>query len=280
MSVDPQKVALYLQGTFSTANPTQQQLDVMLAAAQDISGSGFGTAILGQWHVHPDGSIYYNDSLLDTVTQALSIIPPALKASSGSVQKVLITFGPFGSDFQAIKDNLDQFKQTMGQVATSNGIDGFDWDLEGDYEQFTDLLVDLTQWANGLGLMVTAAPYTDNSFWTNVLEQTNKTGSSAGFSWWNLQLYGGADYSAWVGYLDGLVSSPEAFLVPGYNIGGGMPPSDLTSQLSGLYTSYPSLDGGFIWRYEDIASSGYTTAQYAAAITSAFNSSTGGKAGS
>jgi hypothetical protein len=277
MPADPQKIALYFQGTFDTPNPTQQQLDAMLAVAQDVAGSGFGTAILGQWHVHPDGGIYYNGSLLNTVTQALKIIPSALK-SGGSVEKVLITFGPFGSDFKAIQNNLSQFKQTMAQVAASNNIDGFDWDLEEDYEQYTDLLVDLTKWANGLGLSVTAAPYVDNSFWTNVLKRTN-TGGSAGFSWWNLQLYGGASYSDWVTYLNGLVPNPEAFLLAGYNI-LNTSPAAIQSQISELASSFPSLAGGFIWRYEDIAAGGYTTAQCAAAIAAGLNSKTAGAAGS
>jgi hypothetical protein len=277
MPADPQKIALYFQGTFDTSNPTQQQLDAMLAVAQDVANSGFGTAILGQWHVHPDGGIYYNGSLLDTVTQALQLIPAALK-SGGSIKKVLITFGPFGSDFQAIQDNLSQFKQTMAGVAAAYNIDGFDWDLEENYEQYTDLLVDLTRWANGLGLMVTAAPYTDNSFWTGVLQQTN-TGGSAGFSWWNLQLYGGANYPDWVTYLNGLVPNPEAFLVPGYNI-VGTSPTVIQTQLSELASSSASLDGGFIWRYEDIASNGYKTAQCAEAIAAALDSRSCETAGS
>jgi len=278
MPADPQKIALYLQGTFDIQDPSPQQIEGMVAAASDINGSGFGTAILGQWHVHSGGGIFYNDSPLDTVIQALKVIPTALK-TGGSVRKVLLSFGPFANDFQGIQDNLAQFKQTMAAVVASTDIDGFDWDLEGGYDKFADLLVDLTKWANGLGMTVTAAPYTESSFWTGVLRQTN-TGGSAGFSWWNLQLYGGAYYPDWVKYLDGLVPTPEAFLVPGYNIGnGGMSPGELQGLLSGLASSFPSLDGGFIWRYEDIAPSRYTTAQYAGAIASALDES-GGAAGS
>src|SRR5690348_2722239 len=111
MPLDPLKSVLYSQDTFDIANPTPQQIDKMVAAAQDIANSGFGTVILGQWHVHDDGSIYYNDSPLPSVIQALKVIPTALK--QGGVEKVLLTFGPFGSDFQGIKDNLDSFKQSI-----------------------------------------------------------------------------------------------------------------------------------------------------------------------
>jgi hypothetical protein len=55
--VDALKIALYMQGTFDKPNPNQQEMDAMLAAAKDIRGSGFGTVLLGQWHVHADGSI-------------------------------------------------------------------------------------------------------------------------------------------------------------------------------------------------------------------------------
>ncbi|HEY6393640.1 MAG TPA: hypothetical protein VIX89_20325 [Bryobacteraceae bacterium] len=264
MPADPLKISLYSQNTFDVENPNQQQIDAMAAAASNINGSGFGTVLLGQWHVHSDGGIYYNNSPLDTVIQALKVIPTALKLG-GSVKKALLSFGPFGSDFQGIKTNLALFKKTIAGVQAMTNIDGLDWDLEQDYEQFTGLLVDLTQWANGLGMMVTAAPYQEHKFWTKVLKQTN-TGGSAGFSWWNLQLYGGADYGQWVTYLKGLVPHPEAFLVPGFNVQARSTPSAVQSNLSQLESSYHGLDGGFIWQYENIVKAGYTAAQYANAI--------------
>jgi hypothetical protein len=81
-----------------------------------------------------------------------------------------------------------------------------------------------------------------------------------------LQLYGGADYSSWVTYLNGLVPDPQSFLVPGWSVEFGSSPSNVTSSLKQLRGSYPSLDGGFIWKYEAIAPAGYTTVQYAQAI--------------
>ncbi len=60
MPADPLKIALYMQGTFYKPNANQQEMDAKLAAAKDIGGSGFGTVILGQWHVRPNGGIYSN----------------------------------------------------------------------------------------------------------------------------------------------------------------------------------------------------------------------------
>lgn len=276
MPADPSKIALYSQDTFDVANPTPPQIDAMVAAAQDINRSGFGTVILGQWHVHADGGIYYNNSLLDTVIQALKVIPTALK-QGGSVKKVLLTFGPFGADFQGIQKNLTQFKEAIAGVQAVTNIDGLDWDLEQDYSQYGDLLVDLTKWANGLGMIVTAAPYEEPTFWTNVLKKTN-TGGSAGFAWWNLQLYGGASYPNWVPSLKGLVPNPQAFLVPGFNVDDGTSPGNVQSGLNQLQSAAPGLDGGFIWRYESIAHAGFTTAQYANAIAAGLGGLAGASA--
>lgn len=265
MAANPLHVALYSQNTFDVPNPNNQQIDKMVAAADQISTSGFGTVLLGQWHVHSDGGIYYNNSTLDSVIQALKVIPTAL-GQGGIVKKVLISFGPFGSDFRAIKDNLTSFKQTMESVVAQTAVNGFDWDLEQDYDEFTDLIVDLTEWANGLGLTVTAAPYQNSQWWTNVLQQTN-TGGSNGFAWWNLQLYGGAYYPGWVADLQNLVPDPQSFLVPGYSVSQGATPQSVQSELAQLHSSYPSLDGGFIWQYEDIVKNGFEPSQFAQAIT-------------
>jgi hypothetical protein len=269
MTANPLHVALYCQGTFDYPNPTNQQIDLMVAAAADINSSGFGTVLLGQWHVHPDGSIYYNDSPLDTVIQQLKVIPTALTLG-GSVQKVLIDFGPFVSDYDNIAKNLAAFKQTMAGVIAETAINGFDWDLEGGYTQpYHDLLVDLTQWASSIGCMVTAPPYQVESFWNGIINVTN-AGGAQGMSWWNLQTYGGASYPGWVqGFTTQLGLDAQSYNVPGYNIGGGVAPSAVGSQIAALYENYPRLDGGFIWRYEDIAPNGYKTSDYANAIINA-----------
>lgn len=267
MSADPTKIAVYCQGTFSTPNPTPSQQQVMIAAADDLAGSGFGTVLLGQWHVHSDGTLYYNTSPLDTVSWAMTTIPTILRNGATHVP---LTFGPFAADFKGIAEHLPEFKSAVEHIISmSNGaVNGLDWDLEGDYKHFEDLLVELTDWASGLKLTVTAAPYNHHQAWTDVLARTNKNGP--GFSWWNLQLYGGADYGSWVDYVTGLVPSPQSFLVPGFNI-ASMSPFDLQVALAPLQHQYQLLDGAFIWRYEDIAPNGYKTSEYAKAIVAALS---------
>ena len=84
----------------------QSQQQAMIAAANDLEQSGFGTVLLGQWHVHSDGSLYYNDSPLNTVTWAMRTIPSRLRRRVGTVP---LTFGPAVSDFENIANNLDVF---------------------------------------------------------------------------------------------------------------------------------------------------------------------------
>lgn len=89
----PSQAVLYMQGTFDLANPTPAQIDQMVAAANQINTLGYTTVILGQWHVHADGSLYYNNSTFNEVINQLKVLVTALKMGRGSVQKVLVTFG-------------------------------------------------------------------------------------------------------------------------------------------------------------------------------------------
>ncbi len=261
---DPSKIALYVEGTFDIDNPTAQQLQQMETAADDLANSGFGTVILAFLHVHEGGAFYYNNIPFTDVYSFLPAIIQRIKAT-GSVNRVIVSLGPFGSDYAPVKANTSQFQQQFLQMASTLGLDGIDFDLEQDYEDYTDLLIELTNWAAENNLTVTAAPYQETAFWTTVLKGTTTNGTS-NFSWWNLQIYGGANYSSWVQSLDGIVSSPESFLVPGYSVQYGATPPSIENILQGLLTSYPSLDGCFIWQYELIQQYNYTAAEFASAI--------------
>jgi len=265
MTADLSKVALYCQGTFDVPNPSSTQSAQMKRAAEDIAASGFGTVLLGQWHVHEDGSVYYNDSPLESVMETLEAIPRIL-LGQGNVKNVLISFGPFGSDFLAMEQNFDAFTATMETVQTASGIQGYDWDLEDSYDQLSGLLIKLTQWVTSHGLMVTAAPYEEMGFWVEVLEKT-MSGGVPTFAWWNLQLYSGVTwFPDWVGGLKDIVANPEAFLVPGYAVHDGATPQGVQSTLTRLHAKYPQIAGGFIWQYEDIVANHYTATQFANAI--------------
>ena len=94
MSADTTKISVYCQGTFSAQNPTPSQEKVMLAAASDLAESGFGTVLLGQWHVHGDGTLYSTTAAQHGVVGDAAI-PSALRNGGTGVSNVLLTFGPF-----------------------------------------------------------------------------------------------------------------------------------------------------------------------------------------
>jgi hypothetical protein len=261
---DPSKIVMYVENTFDKGTPSADQLESMQQAAADLGASGFGTIILAFLHLAQDGTFYYNDTPLAETASFLPAMVAAIKAS-GTVQRVLMSIGPFGSDYAHIQSGLPQFKETLATLTAGAGIDGIDFDLEQDYERYTELLVDLALWAVSRGLTVTAAPFENPGFWANVLRQAS-SGRSNPFSWWNLQIYGGAEYGSWMSHLSGLVDNPQSFLVPGYIV-ETTPPSILSGTLHGLQLSYPSLSGSYVWQYELSNSAGYMAAQYAAAIS-------------
>jgi len=260
---------LYCQGTFSVANPDSAQTQAMKAAASDIAAAGFDCVILGQWHVHAAGDIYYNDSLLSDVETTLAWLPAALK--EGGVKNVLVSFGPFGSDFQHIIDpaNLGTFKATMAQLLQSCAIDGIDWDLEQDLTaQNVPALVDLVDWATSNGFMTTADPYyAQSDFWNPVQKQS----AAPGFAWWNVQMYSSGEnideYGQWVEGASGLVADPSSFIVPGYNVDASNgDPGSITSMLQADQGSQGGPDGAMLWKYEFIVSGDYSPGAYVQAI--------------
>lgn len=263
-AVDLAKVVLYAEDTFDKANPTPQQLQAMKNSAVDIGNSGFGTVILAFLHIHSDGTFYYNDIPFD---ETLSFLPEmvATMKEPGNVSGVLLSIGPNAGDYQNIKNNVSRFKQNFASLVAQVGLNGIDFDLEQNYEDYGDLLVDLVGWAANEGMTVTAAPYTEQNFWIDLLKQTS-TSEGNQFAWWNLQTYGGADYLSWVNLISGLVPNPESFIVPGYSVQYSTTPDSLQRTLQGLQASYPSLSGSFVWQYELINSNGYTASEFASAI--------------
>jgi hypothetical protein len=271
---DPAKIVMYVENTFDKRNPNHEQLQAMQRAAADLGEAGFGTLILTFLHLAEDGTLYYNDTPLSETLSFLPSMVAAIKAR-GSVRRVLISIGPRASDYAHLERNLAQFKSALASAIATIGLDGIDFDLERDYERYDGLLADLAGWAVSRGLTVTAAPFENPGFWASVLRQASRGGSNP-FAWWNLQIYDGADYGAWVRHLSGLVDNPQSFLVPGYRI-ETTAPSILAGTLHGLQLSYPSLSGSYVWQYEMNLGAGYMAAQYAAAISRGLGGTAAGR---
>ena len=289
MSYDQQKVSLICQGTFDTlqtgSSPDEPTKATMLQAATDIGEAGFGTVILGQWHVHADGTVYYNDhQYYPTGTTAplgaldfdwiFTTIPAKLR-EAGNVQNVVLEFGGWDcNDFNHIWQNMAAFKQTMQDFFTKYpGVNGFDFDPEGGDESIyysgdvTSALTALTQWATAQEKVVTAVPYTNTPFWGSLLEGLNTAGEGQ-FSWWNIQ--GTADvngYDSWVNLATPYITSPQPFITCGFNLDTTQStPAEMTSALQGVQKSYQGLAGAFIWKYEDIKKSSYSVKEYGQAV--------------
>jgi hypothetical protein len=238
-------------------------------AAADVAASGFDTIIVGLWHVHSDGSIFYNDFPVDSdTTAAICESIQALKTTPGStVKTVLISFGGGNwaghpasvsdTDYPAMKANWTTFQPALAALLRDSGADGVDWDYEPETTPFdTAFIAKITNEMAAVPCLVTAAPYTDQADWLTVIAGTRTAGAAApnNFAWWNLQLYGGADYGNWVAALQGAPTGMtsgqvETFLLPGYSPGCSYSP---VSDIQNLYGSYPALGGAFIWNYTGV----------------------------
>ena len=56
------KIGVYTLGTYSVANPTPSDQDLMVEEAVALSASDFNLVMLASLHVHDDGSIFFNDT--------------------------------------------------------------------------------------------------------------------------------------------------------------------------------------------------------------------------
>jgi len=67
---------------------------------------------------------------------------------------------------------------------------------------------------------------------------------------------------------------PQSTSVPGPRIQSqtGVTPNTVQGNLGQMESSYPGLDSGFIWQYENIVKAGNTAAQYATAIATGLGS--------
>ncbi len=256
---------------------TEDMLDSQSVTA--IAASGFTTVIVGLFHVHTDGSLYYNDTPVDD-SQA-SIIKQLKTIPGSKVQTVLFSIGGGNwynhprsvsdDDYPAMKATWTTpapgknttSKQNILDFLKNANLDGLDLDYEPEETTFdATFIAQITNEIKAEGYLMTAAPYKNMPQWETVLKNTIvKDGSTVianNFSWWNLQTYGGAYYPSWANALQGLSSQigmtnneVEAFLLPGYSLSCGSTP---TSEIKEIKSSYPSLNGAFIWKYSSIAS--------------------------
>lgn len=264
-AANPEHVILPVSKTFSVQNPNDDQKKKMVAAANDIGSSGFGTVVITGWEVRSDGQLYCDGAPIFTIINNLKSVIPIMK-SAGSVKKVILRFGNLNATLNAIQSNYGAFTTMILTIREVCGLDGIDWaDPRGwehdttDLGQYSFLLTTLTDWLNMNGMISTASPFaTDPNLWISLLKQTKANGKD-GFAWWNtqdtfyFQSWHPAEYDEWVPMLKGVVPEPEAFLIYGpMQIDPAVyKPGDIQGTLSGYVKNhFPMADGCNLMDYE------------------------------
>ena len=271
---------LYGSGLFGS-QPGNLNYDQQL---QQVQSSGFTSVILWTLHVHNNGDIYYNDTLI--VHNAVYSNPQypkfasyvkALKSGSTGVKKVLFGLGSGGAtDFAAIKGLLatasgtQMLMKNFAALQKAVPVDGIDFDLEEfPLEDYTQTIIQLSMLLNQqLNVFITFCPYTDSTFWVNCLSGIYaKNNKKQVVAWMNLQCYdggGGNDPADWASDIKSASSptgviNPVAFVIPGYWCYNttqksymGQCPDQIEKTFAGLASSDKGISGGFIWNSTDI----------------------------
>ena len=151
------------------------------------------------------------------------------------------------------------YKNFAALKAAIPALDALDFDDENSYD--TPTTVAFGVMLGGLGYRVNPDPFTNNSYWINVVAQINAQlpGTVDGV---HLQAYaGGAGNNPCIGWNFGSVP-----VWPGlWDLNDS--PSQVQTIMSG-WNNQCGINGGFMWLYDDFVGNGLA-AQYAAAINAA-----------
>jgi hypothetical protein len=253
------------------------------AVMNTLRSSGFTTVILWSIHVHSNGDLYYNDTLIVAGGQYVgdSGWPSrlrTLKQSPTSVNRIEVSVGAWGTgDWEAIDNLITRDGTGSGTILYRNfaalrnatGADAINNDDESHYE--VDSTVKFARMANAMGYArFTLAPYTNVGYWQGV---TNNLGTLVDRVY--LQAYAGGagnNPASWSQSL-GRTVEPGLWSRHGGSCTEGNTPAQVQSQMRSWHSS-AGIPGGFMWLYDDIkrCSSSGTAADYARAINSATTS--------
>jgi hypothetical protein len=253
------------------------------AVLDDVRASGFTTVILWSIHVHANGDLYYNDTLIVSGGQYVGdggwpARLKTLKQAPTSVNRIEVSVGSWGvADWEDIDSLMAQQGTGSGSILYRNflalknatGADAVNDDDESHYD--VNSTVTFAKMANAIGYSnFTFAPYLGESFWQNV-----KNGLGSLVDRVYLQDYAGGtgnDPAHWSQVL-GMPVDPGLWSKNGSGCSAGDSPAQVQAQMSAWHAS-AGIPGGFMWLYDDIqkCSSQGTAADYAQAI----NTATGG----
>lgn len=193
--------ALYVENTLGLDPAFDKTL------IDSVGPSAYNLAILAFLHTRPNApfDLYYNDTQIyqEGPNGQLEPCDPAyIQTLAQEIQelqsmevRVILSMGPFQSDYDNIASDVPTFCANLYTMATQLGLNGFDFDYEGDQDSTHAALV--ASLVNGYAALasspiLTAAPYYGQEWWAGVLQQTATGGGSGNnFSWWNVQFYAG-----------------------------------------------------------------------------------------
>ena len=222
-------------------------------------------------HVESDGSLRYNSDPIRPGSD------PGMAEGNldlaGSGKYIFLSIGGPGcdDDYLNIAANYDSFLYDLKKLLRSYFILGIDLALEPTSHPYSDFLPVCTQLVTDLseaGYWVSASPCAEMNFWQSLLDNTRfPDDGSVRFFVYNLPLYRGVSYPAWVDGFTGLVPDPEYFLTAGFD-GHLSHPGEVARALFDLTETYPRLFFASIWRNGNLVEA-YEPAQYAEAIMAA-----------
>jgi hypothetical protein len=242
----------------------------------EIKNSGFTEVIVWNIEVKPNGDLNFNGEF-PLVSNGVYIggqTHPDFAGNmtvlkQGRVKRVTFSIGSSNvGDWQDVTALVNEQGTGMDSILYKNfaalkaaipALDALDFDDENSYDASTTIAFGVM--LGGLGYHVNPDPFTNNSYWINVVAQINAQlpGTVDGV---HLQAYaGGAGNNPCVGWNFGIVP-----VWPGlWDLNDS--PSQVQTIMSG-WNNQCGINGGFMWLYDDFVGNGLA-AQYAAAINAA-----------
>lgn len=250
------------------------------AVMNNLRSSGFTTVVLWTIHVHSNGDLYFNNSLVvhDGVYVGHSAWPGQLATllqPPTSVNRIEVSVGSAGVDDWGTIDQLISSQGTgtssilyrnFSALRAATGAVAIDSDDEEDYnlsgaEAFAHMIL-------GMGYSsFTIVPYTNESYWAQL---KSDLGSSLDRVY--LQDYAGGtgnDPAQWSQAL-GITVMPGLWSKNGPGCESGDSPKAVQAQMAAWHRS-DHITGGFMWLYDDIRKCPGDAYQYAHAILNGLN---------
>jgi hypothetical protein len=257
------RIGLYGNGLFNEASPSPPYA----AQIAQLTGGGYTFVLLWSIHVHANGDLYYNDTLI--VSGGVVTLPDQMASNvkalvAGGIKEILLSIGAWGtaSDFTNLQTSWNSGgRANLQALLRALPITAVDFDYEGDYgTQDQATLVDLTQKIAALGVGITYCPYAMTEFWIDTLRAVYQQCGRQPVLWMNLQCYAGGagnDPTDWVEAVAAAkvgVENAAAFIVPGYWVANGGQGDTCPEALQAIFTGFQGsgISGGFLWNSGDL----------------------------